>query len=80
MADINKIFRYLENWKTGITHLHQCKTLLVCPTNMRKQIDALIIREIKFAKAKKEASIILKVNSLSDVHFINRLNDLSFNS
>ena len=75
MADINKIFRYLENWKTGITHLHQCKTLLVCPTNMRKQIDALITREIKFAKAKKEASIILKVNSLSDVHFINRLNE-----
>jgi polyphosphate kinase len=73
MADINRIFRYLEHWKTGIAQLQQCKTLLVCPTNMRKQLDILIKKEIKNAIAKKPASIILKMNSLSDIHFITKL-------
>ncbi len=73
MADINRIFHYLSNWKTGTLALTQCKTLLVCPVNMRKQIDAHIVREIKNAKAKKAASITVKLNSLSDVHLINRL-------
>lgn len=73
MADINRIFRYLEHWKTGIAQLQQCKTLLVCPTNMRKQLDILINKEIKNAIAKKPASIILKMNSLSDIHFITKL-------
>jgi polyphosphate kinase len=75
MADINKVFRYLENWKVGTAPLSQCKTLLICPTNMRKQIDVLINREIKLAKAKKTASIIIKVNSLSDAHLIQKLHE-----
>jgi polyphosphate kinase len=75
MADINKVFRYLENWKVGTAPLNQCKTLLICPTNMRKQIDVLINREIKLAKAKKTASIIIKVNSLSDAHLIQKLHE-----
>lgn len=66
MADINRIFNYLENWKTGIRHLRACKTLLVCPVNMRNEIILHINREIKNARAKKPASIIVKVNSLSD--------------
>ncbi len=49
MADMNRIFHYLENWQAGMLRLHQCKTLLVCPINMRKQIEANINREIKFA-------------------------------
>jgi polyphosphate kinase len=73
MADINRIFRYLENWKNGEQHLHACKTLLVCPTTMRKQISALIDREIRHAKASKEAKIIIKVNSLSDAALIKKL-------
>jgi polyphosphate kinase len=73
MADINRIFNYLENWQTGINHLKLCKTLLVCPTNMRKQIEALINIEIKNAKAKKQAEITVKVNSLSDATLINKL-------
>ena len=73
MADINRIFNYLENWKTGLNHLHLCKTLLICPTNMRSAFEAEIIREIKHAKAGKEASIILKANSLSDSKLIERL-------
>ena len=73
MADINRIFNYLENWKTGINQLHLCKTLLICPTNMRTSFDAQIIKEIKNAKAGKEASITLKSNSLSDARLIERL-------
>ncbi len=73
MADINRIFRYLENWQTGISNLRLCKTLLVCPTNMRKELETLINIEIKNAKAKKEASITIKVNSLSDTNLINKL-------
>ena len=73
MADINRIFKYLENWHSGLQPLRSCKTLLVCPVNMRKELEANIIREIKHAKAKKPASIILKINSLSDTRLINKL-------
>ena len=73
MADINRIFHYLENWKTGIHHLSMCKTLMVCPNTMRRQIGILIDKEIKHAKAGKEAKIILKVNSLSDALLIHKL-------
>ncbi|MGL6068248.1 MAG: phospholipase D-like domain-containing protein, partial [Sediminibacterium sp.] len=73
MADINRIFRYLENWKTGLAYLKQCKTLIVCPTGMRTQLMALINKEIKQAKAGKEAKIIIKVNSLSDAQLIYEL-------
>lgn len=73
MADINRIFRYLENWKMGMRNLQLCKTLWVCPVNMRKQIMQLIDKEIKAAKAGKEARIIIKVNSLSDSLLIDKL-------
>lgn len=73
MADINRIFAYLTNWKAGTGVLALCKTLLVCPTNMRRQIEQNINREIKNAKAKKPAAITLKVNSLSDAVLINKL-------
>ncbi|NCI45841.1 polyphosphate kinase 1 [Sediminibacterium soli] len=75
MADINRIFRYLENLQTGVQHLRACKTLLVCPVSMRKQLITLIDREIKFARAGKPAAIILKVNSLSDAILIRKLDE-----
>lgn len=73
MADINRIFNYLENPNTSIHVLKTCKTLLVSPVNMRKHIYTLIQKEIKQAKAKKAASIILKLNSLSDTALIHKL-------
>jgi polyphosphate kinase len=78
MADINRIFAYLTNWKMGAAHLAQCKTLLVCPNNMRKQLELSINKEIKNAKANKPASIILKVNSLSDGLLITKLYEAAF--
>lgn len=73
MADINRIFRYLENWKAGAGHLRLCKTLVVCPVGMRKEIELNINREIKNAKANKEAAITIKINSLSDTKLIEKL-------
>ena len=73
MADINRIMNYLENSKAGSEPLKLCRTLMVCPTNMRHELNLLISKEIKNAKSKKEASIILKLNSLSDVHLIEKL-------
>lgn len=73
MADVNRIFYYLEQPKTRINYLKSCKTLMVCPVNMRKQLMQLINREIKAARNKETAGIFLKVNSLSDEMLINKL-------
>lgn len=73
MADVNRIFGYLEQPKNRPHFLKNCKTLMVSPTGMRKQLMQLINKEIKTAKTKKPASIILKLNSLSDELLINKL-------
>jgi polyphosphate kinase len=75
MADVNRIFHYLENPKTRIQYLKACKTLIVSPVNMRKQFLLMIGKEIRNAKAGKPASIMLKLNSLSDEAFIAKLNE-----
>jgi len=72
MADINRIFKYLEN-PSKPKYLNDCKTLLVCPINMRRQLLQLLNIEIKHAKAGKKASLILKLNSLSDPQMIHKL-------
>ncbi len=73
MADINRIFNYLENPKSGNEQLKVCQTLMVCPTNMRHEINGLINREIKNAKSKRPAAITIKLNSLSDTILIEKL-------
>ena len=73
MADVNRIFHYLEQPKTRIQFLKACKTLMVSPVNMRRQLITLIDKEIRAAKAGKDAGITLKLNSLSDVELISKL-------
>ncbi|MDR0792254.1 MAG: polyphosphate kinase 1, partial [Chitinophagaceae bacterium] len=74
MADINRIFKFLENPKQPIaTAFKTCKTLLPSPVEMRKHLLAMIDREIKAAKAHKKAAILIKVNSLSDTQLIQKL-------
>ena len=73
MADVNRIFTYLELPKTRGAYLKACKTLIVSPVSMRKQFTAMVDREIKNALHKKPASIILKLNSLSDNLLIEKL-------
>jgi polyphosphate kinase len=73
MADVNRIFTYLEKPATRIRLLKACKTLLVSPINMRRQLIFLINKEIKCARAKKKSGITLKLNSLSDKLLIEKL-------
>jgi polyphosphate kinase len=73
MADINRIFHYLESPNAHSHALLECKTLLVSPVNMREQLEALIDREIHHARRGLPAAIILKLNSLSDVRLVQKL-------
>jgi polyphosphate kinase len=73
MADINRIFYYLEQPKNRLAFLRRCDTLIVSPTQMRKQIIQLIQKEIRTAQSGKKALITLKVNSLSDTLLIEKL-------
>ncbi len=73
MADVNRLFLYLEKNKDGDELLKSMKTLIPCPTALRKELIKLIHREIKNAKNNMEASILLKMNSLSDEELINEL-------
>ena len=69
---------YLENPKADNDILRLCQTLVVCPTNMRKEMIALINREIRNARLKKKATIILKLNSLSDEELIEKLYEAAY--
>lgn len=73
MADVNRIFHYLEHPKMRPHFLRACKTLLVSPTSMRRGLMDLIQKEITYAKAKKTAAITVKLNSLSDEILIEKL-------
>lgn len=73
MADVNRIFNYLEKPKEGAKFLKACKTLIPCPTGLRRELNKLILREIRHARAGLPAAITLKVNSLSDEELITRL-------
>jgi polyphosphate kinase len=72
MADVNRIFNYLENPK-NIMLLRECSQLFASPVTMRRQLMLNIDREIKAASEGRHASIILKLNSLSDEKLILKL-------
>lgn len=74
MADINKVFKLLSSPKPENTDvLKNCRRLLVCPQFMREHIITLINYEIKEAKAKRRAEMIIKLNSLSDEILIQKI-------
>ncbi len=73
MADVNRIFTYFEKYKEGTAPLKACKTLIPCPTNLRRELVKMIARETKLAKERKPAAITLKMNSLSDEELIDKL-------
>ena len=73
MADVNRIFTYLEKWKTGMDSLKTCKTLIPCPVALRRELLKMINREIRSARKKEPAQIILKINSLADETLIHKL-------
>lgn len=75
MADVNRIFNYLEKWRDGMHFLKDCKTIIPCPVGLRKELSKLITRETRIARQGKPASITLKMNSLSDEELIAQLTD-----
>ncbi|WP_082038002.1 polyphosphate kinase 1 [Flavihumibacter solisilvae] len=75
MADINRVFLYIEKHKTHPDILKGCKTLLPCPGTLRRELLKLIGQEIRAAKKKKPSGIILKMNSLSDEILIDKLTE-----
>jgi polyphosphate kinase len=74
MADVNRMFNYLEKPR-NVNLLKACKTLLISPVSMRKQLLFLINKEIKAAKEGRDAAITLKLNSLSDETLILKLDE-----
>lgn len=75
MADVNRIFSFLEQPKTGINILKECKYVIPSPGFVKKEMMRLIDEEIKQARKKKPAAITLKMNSLSDEEMIMKLYD-----
>jgi polyphosphate kinase len=73
MADVAKLFLFLEKPKQNTELIKRCTTLIPCPLNLRKEVIKLIENEIKIARKKKPATITLKMNSLSDEQLIEKL-------
>lgn len=73
MADVGRIFHYLEQYKNGIAPLRECKTVLPSPGFVKKEMLQLIEDEIRAARKRKPCGITLKMNSLSDTDMIHKL-------
>jgi polyphosphate kinase len=73
MTDVNRMFNYLEQPKTGMNFLRDCKVVLPSPHFAKKEMMRLIEDEIKQARKKKPAAITLKMNSLADEEMIQKL-------
>lgn len=63
----------LFNFLTGYSQQDKYKRLMVAPLNLRERLIELIRRETKHKKAGKEARIIIKANSITDVDVTNEL-------
>jgi len=75
MADANRIFNYIEHYKTGNHFLKACKTLIPSPGISRNEIVKMIHAEVKNALRGNPATITAKMNSLSDEDIIYELYD-----
>ncbi len=73
MTDANRIFNYIEHYKTGAHFLKACTTLIPSPHFARRELLKMIHNEIKNVKRGKKGSIVLKMNSLSDEELMNAL-------
>lgn len=73
MADANRIFNYVEHYKTGTHFLKACTTLIPSPGIARREIVKMIHNEVKNALRGNPAKITAKMNSLSDVEIISEL-------
>jgi polyphosphate kinase len=75
MSDVNRLFNYVEHYKSGTHFLKACNTILPSPNFARKALLKMIDAEIKAARKGKPASIVGKMNSLSDEGMIDALTE-----
>lgn len=75
LADINRIFAFLETPTPKMESLRAVMTLPVAPYNMRRFFMNEISKEIRAARKKNPASILIKLNSLVDETLILKLYD-----
>jgi polyphosphate kinase len=73
IADINRVFDFLETPLKKVSNLRNCKTLPVSPVSMRRVMLGLMDKEIGIARKKKPASVIIKLNSLVDDILIEKI-------
>jgi len=73
MADVNRLFNYIEHHKTGNHFLKACNTLIPSPVFCRREVLKMIDTEVRNARKGKPASITAKMNSLSDEEVIDAL-------
>jgi polyphosphate kinase len=71
--EVSQLFQLLE----GRIIIPNCNNLLISPYTLRQRFTAMIDREIRYAKAGKEAYAILKMNSLEDQNMILKLYEAS---
>ena len=75
MSDVNRIFNYIEHYKTGTHFLKACTTLVPSPNFARRELIKMIHAEVKSATRGNPARITAKMNSLSDEEIIKELYD-----
>lgn len=73
LADVNRVFDFLEEPTQRLPLLKNCKTLPVSPLTMRRTFINMLNKEIREAKKKKPASATIKLNSLVDETLIAKL-------
>ena len=71
--DASDLFNYL----TGYSKMKEYRKLSVAPLTLRERVEALIRREMEFARSGGEAHIVLKLNSLVDKKMIKLLYEAS---
>jgi polyphosphate kinase len=73
LADINRIFDYIEHPHKRATVLKQCKVLPVSPVSMRAAMMAAMEKQIKLAKKKEAGFATIKLNSLVDPVLVDQI-------
>lgn len=73
IADINRVFDYIEHPVKKAASIRTCKILPVSPVTMRKVMLANLDKQIRIAKKKQPASAVIKLNSLVDQVLIDKL-------
>jgi polyphosphate kinase len=68
---------FLFNYLTGYSRFSKYNCLLVAPVNLRERTLSLINRESEHARQGRPASVVAKVNSLTDLHIIRALYEAS---